>query len=448
MKFHITKILLPFSLLTASIAPAVAQEVQLSPNTIVVDSGSDLRCRLDKGLRITKAGEPITARLVEPVYIGTVLAIPKGSTIQGLVSSVSTAPWSKRTGRLLNGDFTPPRSANVTFDHLVLSDGNSLPIRTDTTVGVSGLKTAKYLPKSQHSGVRGIVKDAVRPVREPNKLQRLREAALRSLPYHPEYLDQGTIFDAVLLDPITAPVPVKSQADVDPPSGENYLRVRLLTPLKSQMIARGESIEAVVSQPYYNADHFLLYPAGTKLEGTVIRAKSAGWMKRNGALLFSFHSVLTRDGTTSTLRGTVIEVEGAGYQALAIGQEGDIKATTSLLTQLRAPLSLISPSTSLTDSTAWSRAGNGEKGFGLLGAGAAQASAVTAAGFGYYGAAMQIYKVFIAKGSNVDLPTYTPIFLRVNEELQSSSLESVATRAVAEDLDAKIETLLNTTTRR
>jgi len=448
MKFHITKILLPFSLLTASIAPAVAQKVQLSPNTIVVDSGSDLRCRLDKGLRITKAGEPITARLVEPVYIGTVLAIPKGSTIQGHVSSVSTAPWSKRTGRLLNGDFTPPRSANVTFDHLVLSDGNSLPIRTDTTVGVSGLKTAKYLPKSQHSGVRGIVKDAVRPVREPNKLQRLREAALRSLPYHPEYLDQGTIFDAVLLDPITAPAPVESQADVDPPSGENYLRVRLLTPSKSQMIARGESIEAVVSQPYYNADHFLLYPAGTKLEGTVIRAKSAGWMKRNGALLFSFHSVLTRDGTTSTLRGTVIEVEGAGYQALAIGQEGDIKATTSLLTQLRAPLSLISPSTSLTDSTAWSRAGNGEKGFGLLGAGAAQASAVTAAGFGYYGAAMQIYKVFIAKGSNVDLPTYTPIFLRVNEELQSSSLESVATRAVAEDLDAKIETLLNTTTRR
>ncbi len=101
MKSHITKMLLSFSFLTASISPAVAQEAQLLPNTIVVDSGSDLRCRLDKGLRITKAGEPITARLVEPVYVGTVLAIPKGSTIQGHVSSVSTAPWSKRTGRLL-----------------------------------------------------------------------------------------------------------------------------------------------------------------------------------------------------------------------------------------------------------------------------------------------------------------------------------------------------------
>ncbi len=444
MKSHITQMLFSFSLLTASISPAVTQEVQLSPNTIVVGSGSDLRCSLDKGLRITKAGEPITARLVQPVYVGTALAIPRGATVQGHVSSVSTAPLSKRTGRLLNGDFTPPRTANVTFDHLVLSDGGSLPIHTDTTVGVSGMKTAKYLPKSQRSGVRGVVKDAAGPVRGPHKLQRLREASIKSLPYHPEYLDQGTIFDAVLLDPIDAPMPAQSQAD--PQSGENYLRVRLLTPLNSQMIARGELIEAAVSEPYYNADHFLLYPAGIKLEGTVSKAKSAGWMKRNGALLFSFHSVLTPDGATSSLSATVIEVEAAGYQSLAIGQEGDIKATASLLTQLRAPLSLISPSTSLTDSTAWSRTGNGDKGFGLLGAGAAQASAATAAGFGYYGAAIQIYKAFIAKGSNVELPTNTPILLRVNEELQSPSLESVATIAVAEDLDAKIAILLNTAT--
>ena len=167
-------------------------------------------------------------------------------------------------------------------------------------------------------------------------------------------------------------------------------------------------------------------------------------MKRNGALLFSFHSVLTPDGTASSLNATVTVVKAAGYQALAIGQEGDIKATTSILTQLRAPLSLIGPSTALTDSTAWSRAGNGDKGFGLLGAGAAQASAVTAVGFGYYGAAMQIYKAFIAKGSNVELPSNTPILLRMNEELQSSSVGGVATLAVAEDLDAKIETLLNT----
>jgi hypothetical protein len=427
MKSHITGMLFSFSFLTASISPTVAQETQPSPNTIVVGSGNELRCRLDKGLRITNAGEPITARLVEPVYIGTILAIPKGLTVQGHISSISTAPLSKRAGRLLSGDFTPPQTANVTFDHVLLSDGTSLPIHTDTTVGVSGVKTAKYLPKSQRPGVRQKVQDAAEPLRKPNKLQRFREAAITSLPYHPEYLDQGTIFVAALLDPITTQIPVQPRADVDPPSGENYLRLRLLTPLKSQMIARGAPLEAAVSQPYYTSDHVLLYPAGTKLEGTVSKAKSADWMKKNGALLFSFHSALTPNGTISNLNATVTEVEAAGYQGLAIGEEGDIKATTSLFTQLRAPVSLIGPSRALTDSTvdktALSRAGEGHKGFGLVGAGAAQASAATATGFGYFGAAMKIYNAFLAKGSNVELPANTPILLRVNEGPQLSSVD-------------------------
>ena len=100
MKSHITKMLLSFSFLTTSTSPAVAQEAQLLPNTIVVDSGSDLRGRLDKGLRITKAGEPITARLVEPVYVGTVLAIPKGSTIKD-----TSRPSLLRLGASEPGDF-------------------------------------------------------------------------------------------------------------------------------------------------------------------------------------------------------------------------------------------------------------------------------------------------------------------------------------------------------
>lgn len=398
---------------------AVAQEAHSSPNTIVVGSGNDLRCRLEKGLRITKAGEPITAKLIEPLYIGSTLAIPKGTTIQGHISTVSIAPLSKRTGRLLRGDFTPPRTANVTFDSLVLADGMSLPIHTDTTIGISGVRTAKYLPKSQRPGVRQKLKDAAEPLREPNKLQRLGESAITSLPYHPEYLDQGTIFDAALLDPITTPAPTHPGADVNPQSGENYLRLRLLTPLKSQVIVRGASVEAAVSQPYYNSDHSLLFPAGTMLEGTVSKAKSADWMKKNGAVLFTFHSASTPGGTARSLNATVTAVEAAGYQGLVIGQEGEIKATTSIFTQLRAPLSLIGPSRAMNDSridkTAWSRAGEGNKGFGMVGAGAAQASAATATGFGYFGAALKIYDAFVAKGSNVELPANTTIYLRVDE---------------------------------
>jgi hypothetical protein len=51
----------------------------------------------------------------------------------------------------------------------------------------------------------------------------------------------------------------------------------------------------------------------------------------------------------------------------------------------------------------------------LLGAGAAQASATTAIGFGYFGAAMNIYDGFFARGSNVDLPVNTPVLLRMDE---------------------------------
>jgi hypothetical protein len=287
------------------------------------------------------------------------------------------------------------------------------------------MQTAQYLPKSQRPGIRQKMKDAAKPLREPNKLQRLRQAAITSLPYHPEYLDQGTIFDATLLDAIRAPAPLET-AETHLPLGDNYLHLRLLTPLTSEMMARGAPIEAAVSRPYYNSDHVLLYPAGTKLEGTVTKAVAAGWMKKNGGLLFSFHSAQTPDGTTTEIFATVAGIQAAGGQHLAVGLEGDVKATTSVLSRLRAPISLIGPSRAVADptvnKTAWSRAGEGRKGFGLLGSGAAQASAATAIGFGYFGAAVNMYDAFLAKGSNVELPVNTPVFLRIDEKARLSSL--------------------------
>src|SRR3981081_3815815 len=125
MKSQITSMLMSLSFLVASVAVTGAQEFKTSPNTVVAESGNDLHCRLEKGLRITKPGEPITARLIEPVYAGTTLAIPEGSTINGHISSISTAVLKKRAARLLRGDFTPPRTAKVTFDPLILPHGTA-----------------------------------------------------------------------------------------------------------------------------------------------------------------------------------------------------------------------------------------------------------------------------------------------------------------------------------
>ena len=262
-----------------------------------------------------------------------------------------------------------------------------------------------------------------KPLSEPNKLQRLSQAAVTSLPYHPEYLSQGTIFDATLLEAVETTSTV-DQAEAHSPLDDGYLHVRLLTPMNSGLSAAGSPIEAVVPRPYYNADHVLVYPAGTKLEGTVTKAVAAGWMKKNGGLLFAFHAAQTPDGTTTEMIATVAGIQAAGGQRLSVGLEGGVKATTSTLSRLRAPIYLIGPSRAVADNTvdktAWSRAGEGNKGFGLLGAGAAQASVSTAIGFGYFGAAVHIYDGFFARGSNVELPVNTPMFLRIDEKAQRS----------------------------
>src|ERR1700676_3393864 len=224
---YINSIVLSCSVLAASVALVAALDAQ-PQSALVVGAGNDLRCRLEKGLRITKASEPITAKLVAPVYAGTTIAIPEGSTIKGHVSSISNAPG--RAGHILRGDFTPPRTAHVTFDNVILPDGTAVQIHTDTTIGVSDVKMAQYLPKSQRPGVRQKMKDAAKPLREPNKLQRLRQAAITSLPYHPEYLDQGTVFDANLLDAIETPSPV-DQDETHSLLDDRYLHVRLLTAL-------------------------------------------------------------------------------------------------------------------------------------------------------------------------------------------------------------------------
>jgi len=419
MKLYIKSVVI--SCLAVSVSLAAVQDRQPSQSSIVVGAGNDLRCRFEKGLRITKVGEPITARLVEPVYAGTTIAIPEGSTIKGHVSSISRAP--RRVGQILSGDFTPPRIADVTFDQLILPDGKAVQINTDATTGISDLQTAQYLPKSQRPGIGQKIKGATKPLHEPNKLHRLRQAAITSLPYHPSYLDQGTIFDATLLDPIRTPTPFESEEN-HPPQGDNYLHLRLLTPLNSELVARGSAIEAAVTRPYYNSDHALLYPAGTKVEGTVTKAVAVGWMKKNGGLLFSFHSAQTPDGTTTEMFATVAGIQAASDQRLAVGLEGNVKATTSTFSRLRAPLSLVGPSRAVADptvdKTAWSRAGEGRSGFGFLGAGAAQASAATAIGFGYFGGAMKMYDAFLAKGSNVNLPVNTPVLLRINEKANLS----------------------------
>jgi hypothetical protein len=424
MKRSVVLFLFSYSVLGLTAIPVHAQETPPERKSLVIEPGNDFRAALEKGVRLKAAGQPITAKLLEPVYAGEDLAIPAGSTIKGRISSISKAPMRKRAGRLLAGDFTPPKTANVTFDQIVLSDGTTVPIHSDSSIGIGRVANSQYLPKAQRPGVRQKLKGAMAPLREPNKLQRLGQAVVTSLPYHPEYIDQGTVFDSALLEGVTVLAPV--QATTASLQASDYLHLHLLTAINSSTSTAGTQIEAVVSQPYYQADHQLLYPAGTRITGTVQKASSAGWMKRNGSIVFAFRSVQMPDGTMRDFRSIVGGIQAARSEGLDVGKEGEIKATTSTFARILAPVSLIGPSRAVADSTlqktAWSRSGEGRKGFGLLGAGAAQASVGTAIGFGYFGAAKRLCDAFITKGSNVELPVNTPILLRLDSDDTSVAL--------------------------
>src|SRR5258708_1914124 len=172
MKRTVVLTLLSYSVFGLTAIAVRAQETTPERKNLVVAAGNDFRAALEKGVRLKAVGQPITAKLLEPVYAGEDLAIPAGSTMKGHVSSITTVPMRKRTGRLLAGDFTPPKIAHVTFDQIVLSDGTTVPIRSDSSAGLGRVANSRYLPKEQRPGMRQKFKSATAPLRECNMLQR------------------------------------------------------------------------------------------------------------------------------------------------------------------------------------------------------------------------------------------------------------------------------------
>lgn len=400
-------------------ATASAVAIQHGPPTesvtITVPSGTILRSRLEKGLRIVTPGQPVTVSVVEPVYVSNKLIIPIGTTLHGKIVSTKTTSGG-RIPRILNGDFTPSKIAYLCFDELVLPNGIKILIWTNLSVGEKGVQRARYVPESERPTISRQIQDAVLgPFREPNKLQRFNESVITSLPYHPEYLDQGMIFTSTLLIPLT--IPLSERFDFLPDSlQDQFLHVHLLTPLNSKKTVEGTAVKGIVFAPYYDAEQKVTLPVGTQLEGYVSRVVPAGSRKKNGTISFSFLSAKTPKGDTIKLHVTVLEIQAASDQTLIVDKEGAVKAATPRLAQGIALFSVISPASSAADpsanKTAFSRAAQGNSGYGLVGAGAAQASSSTSTLLGFYAAAKQIYGSYFAPGSDVILPSNTPLLLR------------------------------------
>src|ERR1022692_2837510 len=83
---------------------------------LIVPRQTSLQVALDKELRVRKVGQSVSARLVDPVYAFDQLVVPSGSEIRGQVTKIESISGTKRTLAGLDGDFTPTRNIEVTFN--------------------------------------------------------------------------------------------------------------------------------------------------------------------------------------------------------------------------------------------------------------------------------------------------------------------------------------------
>ena len=82
--------------------------------------------------------------------------------------------------------------------------------------------------------------------------------------------------------------------------------------LSSESSRAGQTIQATVAQPVYNADHTVAVPQGATLIGSVTRAKPSRRFGRTGVLSFNFQQLVIPEGETTQTRGDAADGGGFG----------------------------------------------------------------------------------------------------------------------------------------
>src|ERR1017187_9581413 len=180
--------------------------------SIQVPPGAPLRVYLTRRLP-KRLGAPVEAKVMESVFAFDREVVPVGTVALGAVSRLRPVSRWQRVRAILNGDFTPLRSAEVEFTSLTLPDGRTLATHTVQARAMNSIyteppknrknrKNPKSQPQNQNSGILGTVKQTARDqvngainartrgiadiVRAPNKKEKLVRLFWSKLPYHPQ----------------------------------------------------------------------------------------------------------------------------------------------------------------------------------------------------------------------------------------------------------------------
>ena len=423
-------------------APTPAARRALPADTAIdltVPAGTPIKIALDEEIKVKKVGQPVHGKVVDPVYAFDKLVVPRGTEALGTISQIEDVSKKVRTLSALDANFTPPHAVHVDFKELVMADGRHLPIDTVVTPASNGVlefvaaraRNPVEASNDAHKNAvsRNIAEARIEAKRQwdsamdqlhtPGKMHKLKRKAESELPYHAQYLDPGTSYDADLKQPLdfgTEQVKAQTLAGIAavPPSG-GIVHARLVTALTSANAKKGEPVEAVLTEPLTVSNQLLL-PVGTRIAGSVMEVHAARRLKRNGQLRILFHQVELPNGLEQKVESSLEGVEVSRGENLALDAEGGAQVTTPRTRYFVTALQVALATSVMGDHDAGhaaangggpgSAAANGASGFRFAGAlvAAVAHSRVVSSGFGIYGASMSVYTHFLARGNDVVYP--------------------------------------------
>ena len=456
-------------MMAATCAPRVASaQSESSAIDLVVQAGRPIRVALDERVKLQRVGQSVTGTVLEAVYAYDRIVVPAGAKMRGHIAAITSGSTFTRARAYATGNFSPPKQAVLQFDMLVLDEGREVPIDTIVKGGIphvtrqvaggspkahqsDGAAAAvaaedthpSFMSRTSHelkqkaadgiSEAKQKAHDAMASVREPGQLQRLRDAAVQTLPYHPQYLAKGTVYNAELSSALTfgCVPPTESAPSGTTPAPDSILTARLATTLDSAKTPRGTPFEAVLTEPVFSADHHVVLPEGTKLSGEVTLAIAARRFHRNGQLRFLFERVEVPGRAAAPLLGELHAVDASADDHLAVDEEGGATLENSKTRFIAPALSLLALRGSINrdgeshpdpdgDGT-YKTAGNGvgARGFGgflgmnAIGAVTGMVARPVGIALSAYGAARTVYTNILAKGREVTFAADTPIQVRL-----------------------------------
>jgi hypothetical protein len=426
--------------------PAPTQGILAASIPLTIPAGTPLPVVLNKEVRIQKVGQPIHGKIAEPVYAFDKLVVPAGSQVLGKVIGIASVSTEKRAIAALDANFSPYRDVQINFYDLILPGGGHVPLQTVVSLAPQGVlefaasaeaanqskgdkkSAAKRLASTKVSETRQEInrnwETAKKQVQAPGKLHRLERFAIAQLPYHPEYLDAGTRYNAELKASLDFGNEVLSPETLQvfgsaPPAG-SVVHALLLTPLSSATAQKSDAVEAIITAPLM-ASNQLIFPEGTRLEGSVLQVRPARKLKRNGQLRIVFHEVIPPNAAQQNVEASLEGVEVKHQENLRLDSEGGAQVTIPKTRYLATGISIalaassFSPDADAGRSVQQSggemggRAANGASGFRVIGIvlGVVVRSRVLASSMGVYGAGMSVYYHFLARGRDVVYPKDT-----------------------------------------